>query len=234
MTLAIIALLTGLLVPAITLIRRAAQETSCRNNLRQVGLATFAYAEDFDGLLPAVELPPIASGRVSWAYSISPYLDADELPDAHAASWAKATRCPSFQRIGAGAEWDSGYGMNDRPGQDYTSLHCSVSAPGFTWAAPDPNFVFWPLGRIRQVSQRILAGDSYMRTDHVLRLRLVAGRLQFTNWDFTGPATASDRCNGDPNRHHGKANYVYCDGRTSSATPAEAIIGLSRPGSMVQ
>ena len=119
MTIAIIALLAGMLLPAITLIRRSAQETSCRNNLRQVGIAAFAYAGDHDGHLPAVELPPIASGRVCWAYTLSPYLGQDDPPNAHAASWAKATWCPSFQRSGAGAEWDSGYGMNDRPGHDY-------------------------------------------------------------------------------------------------------------------
>jgi len=232
MTIAIIALLAGMLLPAISLIRRAAQETSCRNNLRQVGLASFAYAGDHEGHLPAVELPPIASGRVSWAYTLSPYLGREDPPDAQAASWAKAAWCPTFQRSGAGAEWDSGYGMNDRPGHDYTSLRYSVSAPGFTWAAPDPNFVFWPLAKVTNTSQRILAGDSYLRTDHVLRLFPVAGKLQFTNWNFTGPAAADDRCNGDPYRHHGKANYVYCDGRTGAAGVDEAIIGLSRPGSL--
>ena len=121
--------------------------------------------------------------------------------------------------------------VNDRPGHDYTSLLYSVSAPGFTWAAPDPNFVFWPLAKVSRTSQRILAGDSYLRTDHVLRLFPVAGRLQFTNWNFSGPATADDRCNGDPHRHRGKANYVYCDGRTGAAGADEAIIALSRPGS---
>jgi prepilin-type N-terminal cleavage/methylation domain-containing protein/prepilin-type processing-associated H-X9-DG protein len=231
MTLAIIALLAGLLLPAISLIRRAAQQSNCRNNLRQVGIASFAYAEEYDGLLPAVELPPIASGRVSWAYSISPYLGQETPADAHATSWAKATWCPIFQRSGAGAEWDSGYGMNDRPGHNYTSLRYSVSAPGFTWTKPDPNFVFWSLGRITHSSQRILVGDAYMRTDHVLRLLSIDGRLQFSNWDFTGPATVDDRCNGDPNRHHGKANYLYCDGRTAATSVEEAIVGLSRPGS---
>ncbi len=231
MVIGIMALLAGLLVPTIALIRRAAQETACRNNLRQVGLAAFTYAGENAGYLPAVELPAIASGRVCWAYTLSPYLGRDDPPDAQAASWAKATWCPGFTRSDAGAAWDSGYGMNDRPGQNYTSLQYSVSAPSFTWASPDPNFVFWQLGRITQVSGRILAGDAFMRTDHVLRLFPVAGQLQFTTWDFSGAATATDRCNGDPLRHRGKANYVFCDGRTSAVSAANAVIGLSRPGS---
>jgi prepilin-type processing-associated H-X9-DG protein/prepilin-type N-terminal cleavage/methylation domain-containing protein len=231
MAIAIITLLAGLLVPTIALVRRAALETSCRNNLRQVGLASFAYAGDHEGLLPAVELPPIASGRVCWAYTLSPYLGQDDPPNAQAASWAKAVWCPGFKRSDSGAAWDSGYGMNDRPGQDYTSLRYSVSSPGFTWASPDPNFVFWSLGKVTHASGRILAGDSFLRTDHVLRLFPVAGALQFTNWDFSGAATPTDRCNGDPYRHQGKANYVFCDGRVSSAGVAAAIIGLSRPGS---
>ncbi len=227
----IIALLASLLLPTIGLIRRAAQETACRNNLRQVGLASFAYAGEYDGCLPAVELPAISSGRVCWAYTLSPYLGQDHLPDAQAASWAKATWCPGFKRRDAGATWDSGFGMNDRPGQDYTSLSYSVSSPGFTWTSPDPNFVYWSLDKITHLSGRILAGDAFMRTDHVLRLFTVAGQLQFTNWDFSGVATFTDRCNGDPLRHHGKANYVFCDGRASAVGPANAVIGLSRPGS---
>ena len=231
---AILATLTSLLISGVGLVRQAAKGTVCRSNLRQVGLATFAYANDFQGTLPAVELPSMGSGRLCWAYTLSPYLDQDNLPTVQAASWAKTTWCPIFKRSDEGADWDSGYGMNDRPGHNYTSLRYSVSAPGFTWASPDPNFVFWSLAAVTNASQRILAGDSYMRTDHVLRLLPLSGSLQFSNWDFTGPATPEDRCNGEPYRHRGRSNYVFFDGRVASLDCANAILGLSNPSAMAK
>ena len=48
----IIAVLAGLLLPAIGLVRDAAHTTACANKMRQLGLAQFAYANDNDGTLP--------------------------------------------------------------------------------------------------------------------------------------------------------------------------------------
>jgi len=49
---AIIAILAGLLLPALSRAKEVSKQTSCLNNLRQMGLATFIYADDNQDRLP--------------------------------------------------------------------------------------------------------------------------------------------------------------------------------------
>ncbi len=49
---AIIAVLMGVMMPALQRVREQAQEMSCQSNLRQYGLALTMYVDDFDGFFP--------------------------------------------------------------------------------------------------------------------------------------------------------------------------------------
>src|SRR5215467_5191704 len=78
---AIIAVLIGLLLPAVQKVREAANRISCTNNLKQIGLALHNY-ESVNGRFP---MGTIATNRSTWPYLLHPllpYLEQQALFDA--------------------------------------------------------------------------------------------------------------------------------------------------------
>jgi prepilin-type N-terminal cleavage/methylation domain-containing protein len=73
---AIIAVLVGLLMPAVQSAREAANRTHCANNLKQIGLAMHLY-ENVHGRLPPSRRS-MGEGP-SWAWLILPQLEQDNL-----------------------------------------------------------------------------------------------------------------------------------------------------------
>ncbi len=67
---AIIAILAAMLLPALSNARERARQTSCMNNMRQVGLGVMMYARDFDEYVPYTNLDTSESRGV-WFRLIS-------------------------------------------------------------------------------------------------------------------------------------------------------------------
>ena len=83
---AIIAILAGMLLPALGKAKETARRTKCLNNTRQLGLAHVLYADDYNG-----HYPPRGGANGNWPTQLLPYYQEIDL-----------LRCPSDKRQGPG------------------------------------------------------------------------------------------------------------------------------------
>ena len=93
--LAITASLVGLGLPAAGSVLRFARRTACASNLRQVGMCTMTYAQDWSGLLPAEGCCGVMDSQRSpaWFDRLPGYLDDDRVTN------RSVFQCAAFRGI---------------------------------------------------------------------------------------------------------------------------------------
>jgi prepilin-type N-terminal cleavage/methylation domain-containing protein/prepilin-type processing-associated H-X9-DG protein len=95
---AIIAILIGLLLPAVQKVREAAARMRCQNNLKQIGLAVHNY-HDSMGALPPVRIAG-GDGYATWIVLVLPYLEQQNLYNQWDITQPKMLLCPSRRDVG--------------------------------------------------------------------------------------------------------------------------------------
>jgi prepilin-type N-terminal cleavage/methylation domain-containing protein len=113
---AIIAILIGLLVPAVQKVREAAARTQCENNLKQIGLALHNYHDTFKAFPPGRMTTPKIHG---WLALILPYIELGNV-----------FKMINFNKNWDGAGNDSATQSAAVPNQYQPAVYLCPSAPG--------------------------------------------------------------------------------------------------------
>ncbi len=149
---AIIALLMGILMPALSKARKQGRDVYCLSNLKQLGIALQMYAQEYDDFIPRA----LDNKQAKWVFVFMPFLGEKyrSLADYREVD---IYQCPSFPRTGIG----SNNARNAEQTVDYVVNAWDMDKPGLTTGnkgqqKDDPT----KLHSVRQTSQRIYLADN--------------------------------------------------------------------------
>ncbi len=199
---AIIAILAGMLLPALNRARESARSASCNGNLKQVMTSVLMYSGDFNGVM-------MRHSNIDGAWS--KFL----LGRTGGAEYTteKVVDCPSSLSYSQTfSQWDTYGGYDNRKGGNDTSAYDSkVDELGNYFHKFDNNKNGYLFPRMKSASKILLFADSGFRASHTNSGKSL--------WFFQ---PAVDGEGGMDMRHNSRANVAYADGHTGSLSKGEA------------
>lgn len=204
---AIVALLSAILLPAVKVVKEAALGTKCASNIRQLGLGLTAYALDNEGFLPNT-YNNVVTPAYRWTEQIAVYVDASRRDNGISSTSVRFANsvlagCPSYKPSAGYAVWDVGYGMNGLLNLP-TSNHSSD-----TRDIANSKYQLFVLASVTKPGQRTLLADSPT---------------------FSAQTDPTVAINGA--RHRGRMNILFFDMRVQLMVLADFMKSLNDPATL--
>ena len=203
---AIIAILAGMLMPALNKAREKGRAASCTNLMKQIGLASNQYIEDFEGYLPQADWA-ISGGSAMWTRQIILYFPAARKAEFnYDILWLQQKRvlvCPS--EVQTDSVWAGG-GVTNLA----WNLWCGGRSGGSTHH-------YVKISKVKKASKSPLLYDSPMPYTKLGDQVSPAGDYYWKNMYATSNGTAAAQ-KIIPRRHSGGANFLYIDGHSNNRT----------------
>lgn len=187
---AIIIILAAILFPVFAKARERAMQTTCANNLKQLGVAAEMYQSDWDDVLVPYGAP-FQWGQGMWPTLLNPYLKQimGDTMDAEG-KLGKVFKCPSAVEDEV-ASWSAerSYGMNPFCGG---------------WMSDPKYAVVVPLSKVHYPAQTVRIAETWW------------GSAQ--KGTFFAPYPTRTDGVAPPGRHNGLNNVLWIDGHVSAMT----------------
>jgi prepilin-type N-terminal cleavage/methylation domain-containing protein/prepilin-type processing-associated H-X9-DG protein len=146
---AIIAVLAGMLLPALARAKEKARATCCNNQMRQIGLAVCLYADDNADEFPRSQHSAFAHGQLTWGRAIAPQVGV------RGAAWTNLLQglyhCPTDRRP---TPWSYGQNVYFELGSDD-----DYSGKPATWRR---------MTSIPKPSATVIYGENATSADHIM------------------------------------------------------------------
>ena len=197
-----IALLLGILTPALNMARQKARSVSCLSRMRQIGMASVMYVQDNNGHFARSSHSAASVGCLRWGPAFMPYLGYGDYKGSKTPAWEAASqkfyRCPSDRR----KNFTYSYGKNV-----WFELEAYETAEALEISnGPTYHTVM----KVRRPGTTIEFGElrSPSAEDHFMAHFWLMDTDIFEGMDTTVEI--------DTKRHGGMANYIYIDGHVET------------------